>query len=236
MKIEILGFTFLIVIFAWLFSVVEAYSSEEKFETGRFNYLHHGEKFYQYSYQPFGVLGGDSANRCHFTSDFVLSENSLSNTGHVKYIFPKDMIWPGGYDNSTFYIVNSPSFNFPDDNNFEKIIPTKTKEGDLIFEFELEYGLNTFVANSTEFWDSKNSHLFDCPNPFGFEKQDYEYYDFVYPLKVQHARAMIFEMTDNNYLCKPELVLIQKYDDSPACVSSETKTKLIERGWVKDST
>lgn len=31
--------------------------------------------------------------------------------------------------------------------------------------------------------------------------------------------------------CKDNLVLIQKYDGTPACVKSETKQKLIERGW-----
>ncbi|MEX0862267.1 hypothetical protein [Nitrosopumilus sp.] len=36
-----------------------------------------------------------------------------------------------------------------------------------------------------------------------------------------------------NIQCKNELMLIIKYDDSPACVTPETKTKLIERGWAK---
>lgn len=33
--------------------------------------------------------------------------------------------------------------------------------------------------------------------------------------------------------CKDDLVLVQKYDQSPACVRPETKTKLIERGWAE---
>ena len=33
--------------------------------------------------------------------------------------------------------------------------------------------------------------------------------------------------------CKDNLVLIQKYDDSPTCVKPETKSKLVERGWTK---
>ena len=31
--------------------------------------------------------------------------------------------------------------------------------------------------------------------------------------------------------CKPDLVLITKYNGSPACVKAETREKLIERGW-----
>lgn len=36
----------------------------------------------------------------------------------------------------------------------------------------------------------------------------------------------------NEIQCKENLVLIQKYDNSPACVMPQTKIKLIERGWA----
>jgi hypothetical protein len=36
--------------------------------------------------------------------------------------------------------------------------------------------------------------------------------------------------------CKPDLVLITKYDGSPACVKAETREKLIERGWTLKDT
>jgi len=36
--------------------------------------------------------------------------------------------------------------------------------------------------------------------------------------------------------CKPELVLLTKYDGSPACVKPETREKLIERGWTLKDT
>jgi hypothetical protein len=35
--------------------------------------------------------------------------------------------------------------------------------------------------------------------------------------------------------CKPELVLITKYDGAPACVKPETREKLIERGWTLEN-
>lgn len=35
--------------------------------------------------------------------------------------------------------------------------------------------------------------------------------------------------------CKEGLELIQKYDGTPACVTESTKTKLVERGWAKQS-
>jgi hypothetical protein len=37
----------------------------------------------------------------------------------------------------------------------------------------------------------------------------------------------------NEIQCKENLVLIQKYDDSPACVTPETKIQLVEHGWTK---
>ncbi len=37
----------------------------------------------------------------------------------------------------------------------------------------------------------------------------------------------------NNIRCKDSLILIQKYDGSPACVTFDTREKLIERGWAK---
>lgn len=39
----------------------------------------------------------------------------------------------------------------------------------------------------------------------------------------------------NQVKCNDELILLQKHDGAPACVKQETKQKLIERGWSKDS-
>ncbi|MCV0391964.1 MAG: hypothetical protein K5790_01580 [Nitrosopumilus sp.] len=47
------------------------------------------------------------------------------------------------------------------------------------------------------------------------------------PLK-QFKSGVSFDETQ----CKDNLVLIQKYDGSPACVTLQTKEKLIERGWI----
>ena len=204
---------------------------ENDFDIGRFSDLHYGEKFYQYQYHPLGTLAASSSDRCHFTSSFVLNGNSFSESGNVIYRFPDDMIWPGGYENSTFYIVRSPSFNFPEDNNFEKLTPTKTDDS-IVLEFDIVTGLNTFVANSTAFWDSQRSQIIDCSNPLDFEKQEYEYYDFVYPLKVQQNYAKMLGLVENDFLCKTGLIPILRHDSSAACVKPETKEKLEERYWT----
>lgn len=206
--------------------------SEDGFEVGSFGYPPYGEKFYHYQYQPFGALSGDSFSRCYFTSDFVLTDNFSSESGHVIFKFPKDTVWPGAYENSTFYVIRSPSFNFPEDNKFEKIIPNKAENGNLVFEFDLVKGLNTFVANYTAFWDSQNSKIIDCLNPLEFEKQEYGYYDLVYSLKTQQNYAKMLGFAENDFLCKPDLVPVLKYDGSPACVKPRTIEKLIDRNWT----
>lgn len=206
--------------------------SEKDFETGRFSYPY-GEKFYQYKYEPFGALAEESFSRCHFTSSFVLSNDSPSESGNVIYKFPRDMVWPGGHENSTFYIARSSSFNFPEDSHFEKLTPTKTNDG-MVLEFKIVTGLNTFVANSTALWDSQRSQIMNCPDPFDFEKHEYEYYDFAYPLKVQQNRAKMWGLPEDDFLCKLQLVPVLKNDGSPACVKTETKEKLVQRGWAKN--
>ena len=40
--------------------------------------------------------------------------------------------------------------------------------------------------------------------------------------------------TVNDVPCRNDYVLVVKHDGSPACVTLETKTKLIERNWIKD--
>ena len=41
-----------------------------------------------------------------------------------------------------------------------------------------------------------------------------------------------FDMQPDKIRCNEGLILIQKHDGSPACVTLETKTKLFERGWI----
>ena len=47
------------------------------------------------------------------------------------------------------------------------------------------------------------------------------------PLKQSEMGMPYSEIT-----CVYDLILVQKYDETPACVKPETKQKLIERGWV----
>jgi hypothetical protein len=50
------------------------------------------------------------------------------------------------------------------------------------------------------------------------------------PLKSYKSGIPIDKIT-----CKENLILVTKYDGSPACVKPETKIKLIERGWARSN-
>jgi hypothetical protein len=53
-----------------------------------------------------------------------------------------------------------------------------------------------------------------------------------YPVKKQFEIGIKFE----NLKCNEGHILIQKHDGSPACVTEQTKQKLIERGWTNNET
>lgn len=74
--------------------------------------------------------------------------------------------------------------------------------------------------------------MFPEPIPCGVgDVNDSPYYRLLSPLKQFKSGILGDEIQ-----CKENLVLIQKYDGSPACVTPETKIKLIERGWTKQPT
>ena len=55
-------------------------------------------------------------------------------------------------------------------------------------------------------------------------------------LHTSPLRQTLNGIPPQNILCNEGLTLIQKYNGSPACVTPETKQKLIERGWAKSDT
>lgn len=68
----------------------------------------------------------------------------------------------------------------------------------------------------------------------------FQYYYAFYDMdKYQNFYSPHKQLTEgfpfNEVQCKQNLVLLQKYDGSPACVTESTKMKLIERGWTDTS-
>ncbi|MCV0367747.1 MAG: hypothetical protein K5798_10865 [Nitrosopumilus sp.] len=57
-----------------------------------------------------------------------------------------------------------------------------------------------------------------------------EYGEIIPPLK-QFQSGIVFDEIE----CRDDLILVQKYDRTPACVAPETKEKLSDRDWAKTS-
>lgn len=76
-----------------------------------------------------------------------------------------------------------------------------------------------------------NVGMFPEPIPCGVVSGESPYYRLLSPLEQFNS-----DISFNEIQCKQNLVLIQKYDGTPACVTEPTKQKLIERGWASYST
>ncbi|MCV0366354.1 MAG: hypothetical protein K5798_03685 [Nitrosopumilus sp.] len=67
----------------------------------------------------------------------------------------------------------------------------------------------------------------DIPNQDGLFAEEYYGVRLLSPLRQSDSGIAFDEIH-----CGIDLILIQKYDGSPACVTESTKQKLIERGWI----
>ena len=68
----------------------------------------------------------------------------------------------------------------------------------------------------------------DSQNGSVFPRHGYQPSQIMSPLNQLKSKVPVDEIQ-----CKENLVLIQKYDNSPACVKFETFSKLVNRGWTK---
>ena len=219
----------LLLIFS-LFSIMfiqEGFSQEESLTQGSYMHFPIGEKFFEYNTQPRLTLAEELQNRCWFSSTFV----NQNEAGNVFYKFPQDMIWPGAEDRSTFFLITTNTTSFLDEKNFQKITPTFTEEY-LILDFEIPKGVSQLLINSTQYLDSDGTTLKNCFPLFDKPPKSHDYYDKIFPLKVQISYAEAFGFSQDYLLCKEGQELVQKYNVKFACVSPETKNELILRGWT----
>ncbi|AFS82605.1 cupredoxin domain-containing protein [Candidatus Nitrosopumilus sediminis] len=103
-----------------------------------------------------------------------------------------------------------------------------------IFSHTLE-NINTY-DNTAEFKETvdyvqgeKCQRLYSDPVQLIETRQKNMKLDPISPLK-QFQSGISFDEIQ----CRETLVLVQKNDGSPACVTPETKIKLVERGWIKN--
>ena len=107
--------------------------------------------------------------------------------------------------------------------NVEATLCEWTSETKLEFNLEPGEYLVTATENNIDGEHVKS-------NNFYFSVQSNEALDFMSPLKQFKKDHQI-----DNIQCKESLVIIEKYNGSPACVKPESIPKLIERGWAKQA-
>jgi len=129
-------------------------------------------------------------------------------------------------NNQTFLELLSTDYAKPPDSMLVLINgaeqPYKTVEYDEIISWRFHVPSDSSeieIISSTPMFSTGTYSLEDIP--FGAPS--------IYPpLKQNHVG-----IATENIQCKENLVLIQKYNGSPACVTESTKQKLIERGWTE---
>lgn len=221
---------YLLLVILGLFSAMfiqEGFSQEETLLKGSYMHFPIGEKFFEYNTGSKLLLAEELQNRCWFSSTFV----NQNDVGSVFYKFPQDMIWPGANEKSTFYLITANTTSFLNEKTFEKITPTYTGEH-VILDFEIPKGLSQLLVNSTQYLESDGKTLKNCFPLFDKPPKSHDYYDKIFPLKVQIAYAQAFGFSQDDLLCKKGQELVQKYNEKFACVSPETKKQLILRGWT----
>lgn len=118
---------------------------------------------------------------------------------------------------SKLVLTLSPSSNEFGDFNFNFTIPQDWELGN--YHIVLENGL--------QFMDWE----FDVRKNYSVVTLDRTVYPV--PWDLSPLKQFKSGISLDDIQCKNNLVLIQKHDGSPVCVTSETKQKLIERGWTK---
>ncbi|MCV0366195.1 MAG: hypothetical protein K5798_02880 [Nitrosopumilus sp.] len=207
-----------------------------------------------YSLSPFGnkhfffktekppYISETTFNSCVMTVTFLPKENAPM---HITMKFPNDLLWPGMYDNSTFYSIKN-EFHQTTDEHGNMITKNPVMEWELVepvrdsefttLDFVLKGEVSHFMANMTYHPQNPDaSPAKPCPHVLPPMKSDY--YDVISPKDSQKLIAEMWGYPPDTYICPNNLVgAIKSTDDSEVCVKPESKAKLVERGWARDFT
>jgi hypothetical protein len=83
------------------------------------------------------------------------------------------------------------------------------------------------LNNSTYVYDACLSEFMD---EVGRDNSGLDWLDVTYPAPLKQIESGLFF---DEVICKDDFELAFKHDDTPACVTEQTKQKLIERGWTR---
>lgn len=141
--------------------------------------------------------------------------------------------------NDTFYYVSDPfKLNSQStDISFHDVlfttpyttIPPRYIYSDVLFSDKTKESLGVVIISEPDFTEHVKPQAGLIQRNDGYHFLVSVNLKEMYPLKQIQNGIPFTEIQ-----CKEGLILIQKYDGSPACVTEQTKQKLIERGWVKN--
>jgi len=224
-------FLVILIFFGFYFVLIQEVCAQE-FELIQESYMYFpvGEKYFHYKTNPPMAMVEEVQNRCWFTATFVSQEEN----GEATFQFPREMIWPGTMNNSTFFLLSYQTSDFSKEKLVQKILPQHS-EKELILNFKIKNGVSQLVVNSTNFFESDNITPKSCIPLFDIPPNSIGYYDKIFSPRIQQDYANAFGFSYDVIICKSGKELATKIDGKLACVSRETMGKLIQRGWAQSN-
>lgn len=118
------------------------------------------------------------------------------------------------------------------------VVPIKEIETDCFYHLRIpvnnadKINIDT-ISVATGRWEPVKIDDLKCERIYKHYFETYELKSETSHSKIDPLKQIQSGITFNEIQCKENLILIQKYDGSPACVTESTKQKLIERGWTE---
>ena len=215
---------------------------EEGYYAEPYSLMPFGSKHFFFKSDPMPSIGEISNSRCMFSATFL---PIYGKPVQMSMKFPNDLVWPGMYDNSTFFSVTDQFASHVDESGntvindqrsveYEKLTPTRDSEFTTI-DLELKGEVSHVVINMTTYpVNLKPGEINEiCPPVLPPMRSDY--YDSILPKDTQKIIAEMRGYPPDTYICPNNKIgAIKAADNRDVCVKPDSKTKLIERGWAKD--
>ena len=215
---------------------------EEGYYAEPYSLMPFGSKHFFFKSDPMPNIGEISNSRCMFSATFIPIDGKPVQ---MSMKFPNDLVWPGMYDNSTFFSVTDQFASHVDESGntvmndqrsveYEKLTPTRDSEFTTI-DLELKGEVSHVVINMTTYpVNLKSGEINEiCPPVLPPMRSDY--YDSILPKDTQKIIAEMRGYPPDTYICPNNKIgAIKAADNTEVCVKPDSKTKLIERGWAKD--
>ena len=201
-----------------------------------------GSKHFFFKSDPMPNIGEISNSRCMFSATFLPIDGKPVQ---MSMKFPNDLVWPGMYDNSTFFSVTDQFASHVDEFGntvindqrsveYEKLTSTRDSEFTTI-DLELKGEVSHVVINMTTYpVNLKPGEINEiCPPVLPPMRSDY--YDSILPKDTQKIIAEMRGYPPDTFICQNNKIgAIKAADNTEVCVKPGSKMKLIERGWAKD--